>query len=173
MVLALILAGCDTPVDPKQISATPASARAFAQAQKAVTICGKNFPKLEKTAVALRAAGFKETTEGQFAGINRMPRFAVMQNSEGDVLVVLGNRSERVCLVGVEDLTPQQAFDLAQPWVRQYVATTNAENGQGLSKSVVQAWRSQDLDRTVFISATKTFPFFDDPGAAVRLIYFD
>ena len=172
LVLNLFLIACEATVRARDISSVPASSSQFRIAQTAVSICGQNFPGLESTASNLRAAGFQETQNPRFTGISSLQRFIIFEHPDASILVGLANRGQRVCLVGLEGMTPNQSFSLAQAWVKRYGATTNAENGQGLSSQVVQAWQSANLDRTVFIAALKSFPFFEKPGAAVRLTHF-
>jgi len=85
---------------------------------------------------------------------------------------MLGSRgSEGACIVGLEGMTAQQSFELAQPWVRKFDARTNAERGQGLAENAVQAWGTLDDMRVVYISAYKTWDVLGVPGAAARLLY--
>lgn len=75
------------------------------------------------------------------------------------------------CIVGLEGMTPQQSFQLAEPRARKFDAQTNAERGQGLVSNAVQAWASIGESRGVYVAAYKTWEVLDSRGAAARLLY--
>lgn len=112
-----------------------------------------------------------------FARIGGQTDYTYLQSASSEVIAIVGRDGpERVCIVGLKNMTPAQSYELAQPWVRQFGALTNAERGQGLSDKVVQAWASLRSDRKVYVAAYKSWaarrsPFPRGPGASVRLIY--
>ncbi|MEM6638133.1 MAG: hypothetical protein AAF667_19870 [Pseudomonadota bacterium] len=166
------LAACDAAVDEDMISATPVSALEFSDAQKAAEICGRNAPNWTAAETALKASGYLETTDERLLGIQRSQRAVILESPTSDVLVLLGSRGgEGACFVGSEGLTPQQSFELALPWVRQFGALTNEERGQGLANNAVQAWGTLTDDLIVYIAAYKTWDVLGAPGAASRLLY--
>ncbi len=122
---------------------------------------------------AFAAMGYAsgETRATQRNG-NTLTSGRVVSYNDGGVIVQV---SEQRCYIGVLSMTPEQSLQLAQPWVREYRAITNAEFGDGLSPHVVQAWRVQPGPvPTVLIAAHKTWPWDrgtwpDEPGAAVTL----
>ncbi|TCS60016.1 hypothetical protein EDD52_11626 [Primorskyibacter sedentarius] len=170
------LAGCPgiPPVNTATISQTPASNRLFAQAKEAVRICSK-LPDWKAVYSAFGAAGYEIRTLDALGQDGRVVQRTHFVNGEDAEIFLIA--TPRGCTVGIENMTPAQSFELAQPWVKAFGAKTNAELGQGLSPHVVQAWRSIRDDRHVYIAAHKTWPadnyvFPDVPGAAATLKVF-
>ncbi|MEP5732249.1 MAG: hypothetical protein ABJL67_23105 [Sulfitobacter sp.] len=170
--VTLLLAGCAKPVNQKLVSTTPATPQQFSEAKSAASVCGRHAPNWVAASTALKAKGYTETKNARLASIQRAQRAVILENSGTDVIVLLGSRGdEGACFVGLAGMTPQQSFELAQPWVKKFDARTNAERGQGLAKNAVQAWGTLEEKRIVYVAAYKTWDVLDAPGAAVRLLY--
>lgn len=168
----LALIACDAPIDQAKISDVPISSLQFSDAKSAAAICGRNAPNWDAAETALKANGYLELTEYRQVGILRQFRAVILKSANSDALVLIGSRGGKgACIVGAEGMTPQQSFELALPWVRQFDAQTNADRGQGLANNAVQAWGTSDEDSIVYIAAYKTWNFLSVPGAAARLIY--
>ena len=171
----VILAACAPTVDQALISTQPAAATTISVAQNAVDICSQTPSDRLMTANTLTSNGFKPASLDHFPNLqNLQNRTLAFEAAGGEVLVIVAtDGNETACLVGGHDITPEQSFALAQPWVEKFDALTNAERGQGLSNLVVQAWASFTDERNVYISATKTWDVLEGPGSAVRLIYLE
>jgi hypothetical protein len=167
--MVLAVSGCMTAEGTGQSASVKASDEQFAFASQAAKVCSDTFPDEKAAETKLKSLGYNET--GGQAG------FRYYRSDNSDVILVIGRMSkERICIVGLENMTPDQSYNLALPWVNKYRAVTNAERGQGLSKKVVQAWASFDDKRNVYIAANKSWqeqrePFPKTPGASIRLIY--
>ncbi len=165
----LAVSGCMTAEGTNQTAPVEASDEQFAFASQAAKVCSDNFPN-EKAA----EAKFKSL---EYEEVGGQTGFRYYRSESTDVILVIGRMSkERICIVGLENMSPDQSYKLALPWVNKYGAITNAERGQGLSKKVVQAWASFDDNRNVYIAASKSWqesrePFPKTPGASIRLIY--
>lgn len=175
LFLALLsLAACNTSVapDPDKISALPAAASHMNLARQAAKACGTHAPDYIATATTLKKLGFRSAQDPRLASIDARFPGNIYEAQGGAVVVQLGSVGrENGCLVGAKGMTPEQAYDLALPWVEKFGALTNAERGQGLSKKAVQAWGSLTEDRIVYIAAYKAWDLLDTPGAMARLIY--
>lgn len=166
------------PVNTNTISNSPAGANAFAEARKAVRACA-GLPDAKAMFDRFEAIGYRSPEAPDSASRTNLPsgktRIVVpaVSHDDGKVIVQAG---AGYCYVGLRGMTPQQSFLLAQSLVKRFGATTNAENGQGLSDNVVQAWRVQrNGTPAVLIAAHKTWPWDRGrwpsvPGAAVTLI---
>jgi len=54
--------------------------------------------------------------------------------------LLVGSRGgEGACIFGLKDMTPQQSYERALPWVGEYGAPTNEERGHGLADDVFEA----------------------------------
>ncbi|MEO9819961.1 MAG: hypothetical protein ABJ370_13905 [Paracoccaceae bacterium] len=163
------LTACVTLPPAGKISNAAVAQNTLSVAEKAVEICGRTFPNLNSATVALMNTGIAETTR-RFEGGKEL------DGANGQIRVQLGarpvdqGRKEYVCLISVIGMTPEQGFSLVQPWVQRYDAITNAQAGQGLSPSAIQAWRSMTPARIAFIAANKANKTFRQAGASVRLI---
>ncbi|MEL6466499.1 MAG: hypothetical protein AAFQ58_16155 [Pseudomonadota bacterium] len=172
VAVILLLSGCDTAVNQTLVSTTPATPQEFSEAKSAASVCGRHAPNWVAASTALKAEGYAETEDPRLASIQRAQRAVILEKPGIDVVVLLGARGgEGACIVGLEGMTPQQSFELAQPWVKKFDARTNAERGQGLAKNTVQAWGTLEEKRIVYIAAFKTWDVLDAPGAAARLLY--
>ena len=125
-------------------------------------------------ALGYRSANAPDTSSRtQLAGGGTRVVIPTVSHDTGEVIVQAGGG---YCYVGLRGMTPDQSFRLAQPLVREFGATTNAENDQGLSEHVVQAWQVRNTSvPTVLIAAHRTWPWDRGnwpqvPGAAVTLI---
>lgn len=168
----LLISGCDTPVNQKLVSTNPATPQQFSEAKNAATVCGRHAPNWVSASTALKSGGDTETENARLVSIQRTQRAVILENSGTDVIVLLGSRGgEGACIVGLKGMTPQQSFELAQPWVEKFDGKTNSERGQGLAKNAVQAWATIEEERIVYIAAYKTWDVLDVPGAAARLFY--
>lgn len=179
LVGTAILAGCASipPANTKSISTSPASSVAFNEAKKAVRACA-GLPDATKMFGRFEAIGYRSPLAPDTASRDELPDgttrvvVPIVSHDTGDVIVQAGIG---YCYVGLRGMTPQQSYNLAQVLVTNYGATTNAENGQGLSDHVVQAWRVQrNGTSAVLIAAHKTWPWDrgrwpNEPGAAVTL----
>ena len=57
--------------------------------------------------------------------IQRTQRAVILEKSGTDVIVLLGSRGgEGACIVGLKGMTPEQSFELAQPWVEKFDGKT-------------------------------------------------
>lgn len=177
--VTLVSSCADIPsVNTATISNSPASATAFAEARKAVRACAGlpdakvMFDRFE--AIGYRSSGAPDrTSRTDLQGGTTRVVVPTVSHDDGEVIV---QAAAGYCYVGLRGMTPQQSFTLAQTLVKRFGATTNAENGQGLSDQVVQAWRVQrNGTPAVLIAAHKTWPLDRGrwpsvPGAAVTLI---
>lgn len=175
-----LVSGCARipPVNTATISKSPASSVAFAEARKAVRACSA-LPDVKAMFDRFEAIGYRSPSAPDSASRTDLPGgktrvvIPVVSHDDGEVIVQAG---AGYCYVGLRGMTPQQSFTLAQLWVKRYGATTNAENGDGLSDHNVQAWRVQRNGvPSVLIGAHKTWPWDRGrwpsvPGAAVTLI---
>ncbi|RVT82756.1 hypothetical protein DXV76_16100 [Rhodobacteraceae bacterium CCMM004] len=170
----MLMLGCASipPLDTTTISQTPASASQMAFAGRIVRVCS-GLPDADRVMAAFEAMGHQVGRWRMIMGGGEelvSPRQVSFER--GDVIV---QASETDCYVGVKGMTPEQSYQLAQPWVRHFGAITNAEAGQGLSPHVVQAWGGRPKGTpVVLIAAHKTWPWDrgewpDVPGAAVTL----
>lgn len=166
------------PVNNATISKSPASTTAFAKAKKAVRACSA-LPDVKAMFDRFEAIGYRSPAAPDIASISDLPGgktkvvVPAVYYDDGEVIV---QAAAGHCYVGLRDMTPHQSFILAQFLVKRYGATTNAENGSGLSDHVVQAWRVQPegVPSAVLIGAHKTWPWDRGrwpsvPGAAVTL----
>lgn len=168
----LALIACEAPVDQAMISNLLISPLNFSEAQNAAAICGRNAPNWDATETAVKANGYSETTDSRLVSIQRQQGAVILESANSDVLVLIGSRGgEGACIVGAEGMTPQQSYELALPWVRQFDSQTNADRGQGLAQNAVQAWGTLEEDRIVYIAAYKTWDLLDAPGASARMFY--
>ncbi len=183
LLLAVLLAvsACGIPqVDSSTISGSPASAKYFTKAQKAVEMCSR-LPDREAAIAGFRSLGYN-TSHWEFTTRSgkKSTSGISLQEHDDQLFIYL---SETSCIVGLKNMTPQQSYQLAQPWVRKYRAIANEKLGQGLSDHAVQAWQTKPANGVrVLISAGKTWhwdsnsipeTFRKSPGASVRLIYLD
>jgi|GEM_PF-2554831 len=164
-------------VNTATISSSQASAKAFSKAKRAVQACS-GLPNSKKMFDSFEAIGYRSTLAPDFASRTELPggktRVVVpnVRYNDGELIVQAGLD---YCYVGLRGMTPAQSYQLALPLVQRYGATTNEENGQGLSARVVQAWRVQDHGTpSVLIAAHKTWPrdrgtWPSEPGSAVTL----
>lgn len=169
------LAGCPgiPDVNTSTISETPASTQRYNAAKEAVRICSR-YPDTEAVLRGFEALGYKRT---RFELTTKDGQTLVSEsiNSQNSDLKIFA--SSAGCTIGLEGMTPEQSFQLVQPWVRKYGLVTNASLGQGLSPHVVQAWQFPEFPTTqVLASAGKTWHWDGPisskvPGASVRLIY--
>ncbi len=180
IAVSALTVGCASipPVNTSTISTTPASSAAFAEAKRAARAC-TGLPDEQEMLRRFRALGYRtpagpdtDSNEGS-ANENAFILGPLVQHDDGSVIVQAGTG---YCYVGLRSMTPEQSRQLAQILVSKYGATTNAENGQGLSDHAVQAWRVQNGGvPKVLIAANKTWPWDrglwpDVPGAAVTLM---
>ncbi|MDX8351776.1 hypothetical protein [Cognatiyoonia sp. IB215182] len=158
--------------DQERIIADPAPASRIAEGRKATNACVSNMPDTSRTEAALVSAGFAKTTE-ESTGAGSLNFANSYASSDGTVVATIGSQgqNEKLCLVRIAGMTPEQSLSLAQPWAQAYGAQTNAERGQGLARNAVQAWGSMENDRIVFIAALKNWRADDVPGGAVRMIH--
>lgn len=178
-LLFVLLSGCVSrpPVDLTTISKSPVGAKAFAEAKRAIRACA-GLPDSKRMFDNFEAIGYRSPHAPDFASKTALPGgktkvvVPTVWYSNGDLFIQAGIG---YCYVGLRGMTPEQSYQLALPLVAKYGATTNKENGQGLSDHVVQAWRVQDIGPpTVLIAAHKTWPsgrgrWPSEPGAAVTL----
>lgn len=120
-----------------------------------------------------KAIGYRENKAGYLLR-NGESKFVGGYFFKDDKIEVVANANG--CTIGLVNMTPQQAYELAKPWADKYQGKTNAELGQGLSDLVVQAWRNKTDEHTVMVAAYKTWvpgyrPFDEQPGAFVTLGY--
>lgn len=192
LICLILLTGCEIPaVDQSRISQTPADARSFAVAKQAVRACyGDN------ALAKFRRAGFGVRTEKVMTRSGKPIDRTIITPPHPAVHVLYLNNG---CYVGLDNMTPGQAAQLARIWVRAYGAEPNAKFGDGLSDHVSGAWRRFFTEparipvkaayrHRIYISAYKTFPygpydpqkqvgysieglFPDRPGAAVSLTH--
>lgn len=165
------------PVNTSTISTTPASSSDINTARKAVNACA-GLPDAPKMFGRFEAIGLRPPNSPKVASTTELANggtrvvVPVVAYDDGDVIVQAG---DGYCFVGLRGMTPQQSYQLAQILVKEFNATTNAANGQGLSHHVVQAWQVQKNGiARVLIAAHKTWPWDqgqwpDAPGAAVTL----
>ena len=172
LIATPILFGCDAPVNESLISTSPAGAQQFAAAKNAAANCARNAPDWAAVEIALKRAGYSETSDDRLRAIQRDQKAVILEAPDTDVIVLVGSAGrEGACIVGLKDMTPQQSYELALPWAKKYGALTNEERGQGLADDAIQAWGSLEDDRIVYIAAFKTWDVLDVPGAAARLLY--
>lgn len=165
------------PLNTSTISTTPASSSNINTVRKAVNACA-GLPDAPKMFGRFEAAGFRPPNSPKVASTTELANggtrvvVPVVAYDDDDVIVQAG---DGYCFVGLRGMTPQQSYQLAQILVKEFNATTNAANGQGLSHHVVQAWQVQENGRAkVLIAAHKTWPWDqgrwpDVPGAAVTI----
>jgi len=165
------------PVNTNTISNSPAGSKAFAEARKAVRACA-GLPDAKAMFDRFEAIGYRSAKAPDAKSRTDLPNggkivvIPLVSHDDGEVIVEAG---AGYCYVGLRGMTPQQSFLLAQSLAKRFEATTNAENGQGLSDHVVQAWQVQrNGTPTVLIAAHKTWPWDrgvwpSEPGAAVTL----
>jgi hypothetical protein len=190
------LASCSIPpVDTTYISSTPADARSFAVAQRAVRAC-TNMLDRERVLNQFRRSGFKVQRQQIELRRGRTTERAIITAPDPRVSVLYGGGR---CYVGLENMTPEQSSQLAKIWVKSYGAEPNSAYGDGLSDHVSGAWRrfftepARFPDKApyyhrIYIAAYKTWPsgpydpqrniaysvagiFPDKPGAAVKLAH--
>lgn len=180
LTLLVVVSGCGgiPAVNTETISTVPASPAAFNEAKEAVRACAA-LPDETELFDRFEAIGYwappasdvappTQSTDGKTWVLGR-----VVSHDTGDVIV---QASRGYCYVGLRGMTPQQSYELAQILVTKFHATTNAENGDGLSDHVVQAWQVQQKGTAnVLIAAHKTWPWDrgrwpSGPGAAVTLM---
>ena len=165
----LVISGCRTADGISQSTPVEASDDQFAFASQAAKVCSDNFPDYKAAEAKFKSLGYEEV--GWQAG------YRYYRSESTDVILIIGRMAkERICIVGLENMTPDQSYKLALPWVNKYDAVTNAERGQGLSDKAVQAWASFGDSWNVYIAADKSWqekrePFPKTPGASIRLIY--
>ncbi|MEO1177727.1 MAG: hypothetical protein AAFV87_11330 [Pseudomonadota bacterium] len=143
---ALVLAGCDAPERTPPVSDTPVPADVFTLAQQTAAACAEHLPDWEAVVDELTNGAFLESSDPAMRAAARANGGVVIEAADGDLVVAIsGTRARRsgkretLCFIGAVGMTPDQAFDLAQPWVRRFDLQTNAERGQGLSSDAVQA----------------------------------
>lgn len=177
---AAVTSGCAQipPVNTATISDSPANTAAFAEARQAVRACA-GLPDAKAMFDRFEAIGYRSPLAPDRASRTALPGgqtrvvIPTVSHDDGDVIVQAG---DGYCYVGLRSMTPQQSYTLAQILVERFGATTNAENGQGLSDHVVQAWRVESNGTpVVLIAAHKTWPWARGrwpsvPGAAVTLL---
>jgi len=175
-----MLAGCASvpSVNTKTISGVPASSVSFNEAKRAVRAC-TGLPNASEMFDNFEAIGYRSPLAPDSTSKTKLPNgktrivVPLVVHDAGDVIVQAG---EGYCYVGLRGMTPQQSFNLAQILVEKFGATTNAENGQGLSDHAVQAWRVQGSGTpSVLIAAHKTWPWDrgswpNEEGAAITLV---
>ena len=188
------LASCSIPpVDTTYISSTPADAGSFALAQRAVRAC-TNVLDRANVLTRFRQSGFKVQQQQITLRRGRTTERVTITAPDPRVRVLYGGGA---CYVGLENMTPEQSYQLARIWVKSYGAQPNSAYGDGLSDHVSGAWRrfftepARFPDKApyyhrIYIAAYKTWPsgpydpqrniaysvegiFPDKPGAAVRL----
>ncbi|MEM8978879.1 MAG: hypothetical protein AAGD04_05305 [Pseudomonadota bacterium] len=174
-LLTVLLLGCGVSVDEDLISTQPAPKLEFVEARKAAALCAKHAPDWAALEEAFKSAGYAKSKDPRLAGFARSTGTAVLDKANTGMRVLVGekNDQEGACIIGLEGMTPEQSFALAQPWVGAFEAVTNAERGQGLSQNAAQAWASFEAERIIYIVAYKTWNVLFQPGAAVRLIYIE
>ena len=173
-VAVIAVSGCDPAVDTSLISRTPAPAAAVERAETALAICARNLQDYAETVRLIAAAGFAETRSSILAEPQSRFRFRSFASARHGVeITIVQQDRENLCLVGVDDLTPAQSFDLAAPVAEMFGAVTNAERDNGLANNAVEAWALFGPDRNLYIAAYKTWAPLGQPGAAVRLISYD
>ena len=171
----MALAGCPgiPPVNTETISENPASAARYAAARQAVNICSR-LPDTEAVMRGFEALGY-ERSRLEFTtndGKTLVSESVTSQNTDLKIIA-----SSAGCTIGLEGMTPDQSFQLAQPWVRKFGLVTNESLGDGLSPHAVQAWQYPTFPHTqVLVSAGKTWHrnsgiSSNAKGASVRLIY--
>lgn len=187
------LAGCGIPpVDKTFISNTPANAKSFAIAKRAVEACS-DLTNKEKVRRSFQSAGFGISVQQVVAKTGRTISRTIVTSPDKTVSVLyLGNS----CYVGLESMTPNQSKQLAEIWAKAFEAEPNSAFGDGLSDHVSGAWRrfftepyripdKAAYSHRIYISAYKTWPhgpydpqrnvgftipeFPKKPGAAVGL----
>jgi hypothetical protein len=193
---AAFLIGCGVPaLDTTLVSQTPADARIFAIAQRAVRACSR-MPDRDNVLRAFRASGFG-VTEQSIEGVQGRSSTRAIITAPDSAVSVLYHGSH--CYVGLLGMTPDQSRDLAGIWATAFGASPNSAHGDGLSDHVSGAWRrffNEPADipnhgaftHRIYIAAYKTWPqgpydpqrsvpfpvdglFPDQPGAAVKLNY--
>lgn len=173
-LIALAVSGCDPSVDESLLSKEPASSDQFAAAQDAAAVCSRTAPNWNATEVAFKQLGFAETQDPRLQAIQKAQKAVILQKPSTDLVILVGSRGgEGACIVGLIGMTPQQSFQLAQPWVQKYGALTNEERGQGLAKNAIQAWGVLEEDRIVYLAAFKTWDVLGVPGSAAQLLYIE
>lgn len=173
--VVMALAGClgIPPVNTATISENPASAQRYAAARQAVKICSR-LPDTEAVMRGFEALGYKRSRL-EFTTNDGRTIVSESINSQNTDLKIIA--SSQGCTIGLEGMTPDQSFQLAQPWVRKFGLVTNESLGQGLSPHVVQAWQFPRFAHSeILVSAGRTWHIGSGlssnvPGASVRLIY--
>lgn len=173
------LIGCASvpPVNTATVSASAASANAFAQAQRAAQVCSR-LPNASAMLDGFEAMGFRSASapdsvvRQQVANGGQRVVVPNVRFDNGDVIVQAGMT---YCYVGLRNMTPTQSLQLGQMLANRYGALTNAELDQGLSDQVVQAWQVRNSSvPKVLIASHKTWPWDrgrwpNTAGAAVTL----
>lgn len=159
-------------VDDDLISKTPASAQQFAEAKKAAATCGVHAPNWKALEAAYLSMGYSETQDKKRISVQKSQGVVILEKAGTDMVIMVGSRGgEGMCIVGLKNMTPQQSYELAQPWVKKFGLLTNAERGQGLSDLMVQVWGKTEERRVIYVGARKTFDVLDAPGSAASLRY--
>ncbi|MEM6638085.1 MAG: hypothetical protein AAF667_19615 [Pseudomonadota bacterium] len=169
------LAGCPgiPPVNTATISDTPASAERFLAAQEAVGICTR-FPDAEAVLSGFEVLGYQRSRPEFTTFDGRTFVLDFIDAQDMDLKVVASSEG---CTIGLEGMTPDQSFQLVQPWVAKFGLVTNESLGQGLSPHAVQAWQAPMFPHSqILASAGRTWHWDGPisasvPGASVRLIY--
>lgn len=187
------MANCGIPpVNDKLISDTPADAKSFALAKKAVRACS-DLSSSRAVKSNFENAGFAVSTmQVELKNGAAIERLLISSPNKDVSIRYLGNK----CYVGLEQMTPNQSFQLAKIWADAHDAKPNSAYGDGLSDHVAGAWRrffsepprlpvKATYHHRVYVAAYKTWPhgpyapqrntafpiepFPNVPGAAVML----
>ena len=169
------LLGCAgiPPVNTDTISQNPATPQRYAAALQAVNICSK-LPDTEAVMSGFEALGYKRTRLVLTTYDGTVTSSDSINSKSTDLKIIASSEG---CTIGLEGMTPEQSFQLAQPWVKRFGLVTNESLGQGLSPHAVQAWQFPTYPHTqILASAGKTWYVgsgvtSDVPGASVRLFY--
>lgn len=193
--IVLGLAGCSiAPVDPTFISTTPADAKSFSVAKRAVNAC-RDLTSSDLVRRRFERAGFGVSSELASKRNGRIVKRTTISSPDEKVYVLfLGH----ACYVGLENMTPEQSKQLAQIWANAHNAKPNSAYGDGLSDHVSGAWRrfveepyripdKAAFSHRIYIAAYKTWPYgpYDPqqhvsypiadfpkkPGAAVKIVH--
>ena len=170
LLASVLVSGCMS--DQERIIANPAPDARIAEGERAAALCQQNMPNTAATETALISSGFVKGKE-ESTGAGALNFANSYTSADGTVVTTVGSQgsNEKLCLIRIAGMTPEQSVTLAQPWVQEYGALTNAERGQGLSRDAAQAWGSVESDRIIYISAIKNWRADEIPGGAVRMIH--
>ena len=167
-VSSVLMLGCAPPVNEELISYFGAPEANFEVARDAVERCAEYGPWTREK--AFRNTGFVNATfvnsERTIEDVDGL----LLIEPESNVVVKLGqDGGVSGCIVGLKGMSPEQSFDLARIWVREFGAVSNTELGQGLTPNAIEAWRVSVDGFPIFIAAYKTWDLLEEAGAAVML----